>query len=158
QGETLEDVLQQVLWTEPVPPRRLRPRLPRDLETICLKCLHKEPDKRYATAQALADDLGRFLDGRPILARPVSRAERLVRWCRRRPAVAASLAGMVLIAALGLAGVLWQLQAKSQALQAKSQALAEAKTNLYFNHIILAHREWQDFNADRAHALLAATS
>src|SRR5262249_26959028 len=68
-----------------------------------------------------------------------------------------SLAGMVLIAALGLAGVLWQLQAKSQALQAKSQALAEAKTNLYFNHIILAHREGQGFKADPAHPLLAPT-
>ena len=89
--ETMNLLLRQ----EPVSPRQLQPGLPRDLETICLKCLEKEPGKRYASAQALADDLRRFLDGRAILARRVSGIEKAVRWCRRNPLAAASLAGVV---------------------------------------------------------------
>jgi WD40 repeat protein len=81
-------LIHQVLHDEPRPPRRLNDKIPRDLETICLKCLHKEPGKRYATARALADDLRHWLAGEPIQARPVGKVERLVRWCRRNPALA----------------------------------------------------------------------
>jgi WD40 repeat protein len=88
-GATTMDTLMQVLSVDPVPLRRLQPQVPRDLETITLKCLQKDPRKRYASAAELADDLERFLDGRPIKARPVGPLERLARWCRRNPALAA---------------------------------------------------------------------
>jgi serine/threonine protein kinase/tetratricopeptide (TPR) repeat protein len=93
-GESELDTLQRVQHEEPIPPRRLRVKLPTDLETICLRCLQKDPGRRYCDARGLADDLARFLDGKPIRARPVSHAERTLRWCRRNPALAA-LTGLV---------------------------------------------------------------
>ncbi len=96
QGPTPMDTLLAVLSNEPVPPRQLQPKLPRNLETICLKCLNKEAHKRYATAAALAEDLRRFLAGEPITARPVSRLERAWRWCLRKPGLAAASAAAVL--------------------------------------------------------------
>jgi tetratricopeptide (TPR) repeat protein len=124
-GVTLTETLLQVLDAEPIAPRRLRPHIPRDLETICLRCLQKGPASRYPSAEALADDLGRFLDGQPIHARPVGRGERLLKWARRRPAQAALLAVVALALILGAAGVIWhqiQLGHKNDSL---SKALAE---------------------------------
>jgi hypothetical protein len=89
-GETPLETLHQVELQEPVSPSRLQPKLPRDLATVCLKCLQKEPHKRYETAEALAEDLRRFQAGEPIRARPVSQAQRLWRWCRRNRALAAA--------------------------------------------------------------------
>jgi formylglycine-generating enzyme required for sulfatase activity len=95
-------VLVSVLSEEPVPPSRLEAKVPRDLETICLKCLRKQPEKRYASAEELANDLRRFQGGEPIRARPVGALERTWKWARRRPALAALL-GVVLLALLSLA-------------------------------------------------------
>ena len=101
QAATAMDTVLQVIGEEPVPPRLLNPSLPGDLETICLKCLEKDPSRRYATAQALVDDLGRWLGGEPILARPAGRLERMAKWSRRNPAAAAWLAAIPLLMLLG---------------------------------------------------------
>src|SRR5205807_2736003 len=89
---TAAETMQQVISQEPAPPSRLNDQVPRCLDTICLKCLSKEPSRRYGSAAAMADDLRRFLDGRPILARPAGWAERSWRWARRNPTGAALLA------------------------------------------------------------------
>ncbi len=94
QAATPLETLVRVRTEEPLPPRRLQPKLPRDLETICLKCLHKEPHRRYIRALDLAEDLRRFLEGRPIQARPVRAVGRGLRWCRRNPGWAAALAAV----------------------------------------------------------------
>src|SRR5205823_6314962 len=98
------EVLLQVTREEPVPPSRLVFRLPRDLETICLTCLRKDPRKRYGTALDLADDLRRFLSHEPITARPTPAWERAVLWARRRPAMATLYAAIVLTGATLIVG------------------------------------------------------
>src|SRR5262249_20485740 len=122
-GQTLLDTLDLVRTQESVPPSRLQPKCPRDLEVICLKCLQKEPRKRYASAAELADDLRRFLDGESIRARPAGAWERAVKWARRRPAVAALSAAILLVTCAGIVLVFWQWQRA----EAKADAEAVAK-------------------------------
>jgi eukaryotic-like serine/threonine-protein kinase len=146
-AETVLDTLEQVRKHEPVPPRRLRPKLPRDLETICLRCLQKEPSKRYASAAELAADLGRFLAGEPIRARPIPAWERVIKWTRRRPAVAAlilvsSLASVLLVVGL----VVWIVRER--------QALEASEQTAYFNGISSAEHEISTGNWGRAEELL----
>jgi WD40 repeat protein len=120
--------LQQVILLDPPPPHRWQPGIPRDLETICLKCLEKAPARRYASAQALAEDLRRFQEGKPILARPVGRLERALKWARRRPAVAGLLAGLILATLFGFAGIMrgWQLAEEHGRAEASARHDAEA--------------------------------
>ena len=117
--------IRQLLFDEPLPPSKLNPSVPRDLETICLKCLSKEPQKRYETAAALADDVRRFERGEPIHARPIGHLARAVRWARRRPALAGALAAGVLLASALVVTVLWW-HGQRTALEAAAVAYAEA--------------------------------
>src|SRR5439155_18444384 len=98
-------LLKQLLEDEPIGLRRLNDHIPRDLETICLKCLQKEPSRRYANARELAEDLRRFLNGQPVRARPVSAKERAWKWAKRRPAITALLAILILVVSSSLAGL-----------------------------------------------------
>lgn len=136
QGATVIETLDQVRDQEPVPPRRLNPKVPRDLETIALKCLEKDPSRRYPSAEAVADDLRRWLEDRPITARPVTALEKLWRWCRRRPVAAGLSATSFLLLSACLLGllVLWRKgevhrqRAESQWLRAESNYRMTRKT------------------------------
>ncbi|MGE3806662.1 MAG: protein kinase, partial [Gemmataceae bacterium] len=125
-GTTTAETLVQVLTSEAVPPRRLQPAVPRDLETVCLKCLDKEPRRRYASARALSDDLQRYLDGRPIQARSSSAAERLLKAARRHPTVAALLFVTLVITVVGVSLVTWKWR-EAEAL-ARSESAAHRDT------------------------------
>ncbi|HEY7315921.1 MAG TPA: serine/threonine-protein kinase [Gemmataceae bacterium] len=122
---TLE-VLRKVREEEPERPRAINPRVDRDLETICLKCLRKEPQNRYSSAEALADDLTRWLGNEPIQARPVGVGERLAKWARRRPAVAALAAALAAISLSALVLVSWHW---SQAVTERREKESVQRTN-----------------------------
>jgi hypothetical protein len=123
QGASTPETYDQVRHQDPVPPRRLNPKIPRDLETVCLTCLRKEPARRYATASALAGDLRRWLDGEPIQARPASPLEHAWRWCRRRPAGAALAGALALTFVAGFLSVLllWR-QAEAERRRAETES------------------------------------
>jgi hypothetical protein len=127
-GPSAYETLLQVREAEPVAPSRLQPNLPRDLETICLTCLQKAPAKRYGSAAALADDLRRYLDGRPIRARPVGRLERAWRWCRRNPKDAAFAGAGVLALLLAAVAYLGVASARHAAEQERRDRQARATT------------------------------
>jgi serine/threonine protein kinase len=133
-GEEMLALLERVRVEAPVPPRHLSPVVPRDLETICLKCLEKEPRDRYASALALADDLRCFLDGKPIQARPVGRAARAVKWARRKPWLAASyFVFAVMVLALGVSQ--WRIWVKDKQLVAAVTKSDKLRTNQFFDSI-----------------------
>jgi serine/threonine protein kinase len=130
-GQSALDVLELVRSQDPVPPSRLVPKVPRDLETICLKCLAKQPAQRYDSATSLAEDLRRFLAGEPIIARPVGLVERAGRWCRRNPAIAALAGGIALLLVGGIATstslAVWALTEKDHAAEHAYRADENAK-------------------------------
>jgi serine/threonine-protein kinase len=128
---TLADTLHQLRTEEPLPPRRRQSKVPRDLETICLKCLHKDPAKRYASADALADDLQRFLDGKPIQARPTGMIERSAKWARRRPAAAALLAVSVAALLLLSGGGWWSAAALRRSAEEEARQRRRAEESFH---------------------------
>jgi WD40 repeat protein len=167
-ADTLLETLRQLTSSEPLRPRSLNPGVDRDLETVALKCLEKEPRNRYASAAALAEDLERWLGGEPIRARPAGVAERAVKWARRRPASAALCALLAALFAAGVGALIWighaqQLRADKEAREKRAEtarADQEAKqkhrlaVKLYFKNISLARLEFADNNHGRADELL----
>lgn len=147
QAQELTDVLDQVLHREPVSPRLLNPSVPRDLETICLKCLEKEATRRYGAAQDVADDLGRHLRNETIVARPISPPEKVWRWCRRKPALAGALMACVLAVLLGVVGITWQWH------RAETEGQL-ARRNLYDADMLLAQQAFEENNFGRVEQLL----
>jgi WD40 repeat protein len=164
------ETVRQVVSQEPVPPRRLQPGVPRDLETVCLKCLHKEPARRYNSAAELAEDLQRFQAGESVQARPVGGMERGLKWARRHPAATAVYILLLLLLVLGGLGGgatwLWlrsedarkQLAGEKQQSEKARLEVEVAQARLadlsYLHTIGLAHAEWQDGNVGRAKQLL----
>jgi WD40 repeat protein len=145
----------QVIQDEPRPPRRLNDQIPKDLETVCLKAMAKEPGRRYATARQLAEDLRRWLRGEPIQARPAGVWERGWRWARRKPA-AAALCLVSAVAAVAVVGIAVALAYSSrlegafrkteEARQQADAARQKAEHFQYFHHIALAHAGWREGN------------
>jgi WD40 repeat protein/serine/threonine protein kinase len=143
QAENIPALLFHLVHDEPVVPRALLPTIPRDLETICLKCLAKEPARRYASAAELADELGRFLADEPILAKPAGLGERLWRWGRRKPALAGTLALLMAVGLTGAVGILLQWRRAEG-------AFGLTRENLYAADMELAYRAFA--NGDRGYA------
>jgi tRNA A-37 threonylcarbamoyl transferase component Bud32 len=154
-GATVPSTLHQVLHNDPPSPRRLQPGIPLDLETICVKCLQKDPARRFVSAKALADDLQRFLRGEPIQARPIGRLETLTKWARREPKVAALAAAVLLVTVIGFLAVVYQWQAERHERQSKEEALLRETQALYFSSIALAERELEKGKVAWAESSLA---
>src|SRR5260221_927205 len=142
-GGTIGDVLQQVLKEYPVDPCGLNTSIPSKLESITLKCLEKDPEKRYATSQALADDLGRFLKGEPTVARPMVAAEKCWRWTKRNPARAVAIGLVVASAVVSTVAALWIAAARDG--EAKQRRMAEA-----FGRSAVSNARQAEANATRA--------
>jgi eukaryotic-like serine/threonine-protein kinase len=168
-GDSPVETLDQVRFADPVPPSRLRRNLPRDLETIALACLRKDPARRYPSAAALADDLDRFLNGQPVRARPVGAVEQAAKWCRRRPALAGTLAALVVLGVASLATVtaLWQRAVRARdaegvARQKEATALANERaererTEVRSAELLIANARyaWLTDDLDTARRVLA---
>jgi tetratricopeptide (TPR) repeat protein/tRNA A-37 threonylcarbamoyl transferase component Bud32 len=154
--------LELVRSVDPVSPRRLQPTLARDLETICLKCLEKDPERRYESAEALADDLARYLRGEPILARPTGWAERIVKWVRRRPTAAALIA----VSGLAIAGTLGggfayraELTRRADASRRRFESVKKQADDLILlGRESLRHRDWHEARTQLNSALAVLRS
>jgi WD40 repeat protein/tRNA A-37 threonylcarbamoyl transferase component Bud32 len=149
-GETLTATLQDVVNKDPVSPRLINPSVPNDLETLCLKCLEKEPARRYQTALALAEDLERFLRGEPIRAHPIGQAGKFWRWCRRKPALAAVGAVAVLaLLAIAITSTLSTIHIRGQRKRIE-QEQRTLRQNLYAADMSFVQRSLDDGNYGRA--------
>lgn len=160
-GDSTAETLQQIQRVDPPPPRRVARKLPRDLDTICLKCLEKAPARRYATAAGLAGDLEHWLRGEPIEARSVGPAGRAAKWVRRHPATAGWLGLVVLVTALAFAAVTsYAVHAENRRIEAEQarvtaqRARDEARRALYYQEVGRAYHEWEASNLALAERLL----
>ncbi len=154
-GTSILETLEMVRTQDPVSPRRLRRSVPRDLETICLKCLRKNPDERYLSASLLSAELGRFLRQEPIMARPIGRLEKLNRWCRRNPREALLASLSLLVSAACFLAVLWAWQKTEIAFESeKTRAANEKLQNEEAQRIALASNRRFDKAAASAEELL----
>ena len=156
-GPTSFDTVLQVLYEDPVRPGSFRSDLPRDLETICLKCLAKDPLRRYASAKALAEDLVRFRKGQPIKGRPVGWHEYALKWARRRPVSAALVALTLLTAAGAYTAITWlwqdarlarddmtaQREKAEEARRNEAEHRQQARTSLYFSRVAQSQLQWR---------------
>jgi WD40 repeat protein/serine/threonine protein kinase len=165
QADSLEHTITQVINVEPVSPRLLNPSVPRDLETITLKCLEKEPSRRYQTAQELADELGRVLRHEPIRARPITQPEKLWRWCRRKPALTSAVVFAIAALVIGLATTSWQwrraerLAASERHERQRAEAgESNAVRQIYIDQLNLAQAAWEQNNIIRMRGLLDETA
>jgi len=165
------ETMRQVVNEEPKRPRAINPQVDRDLETICLKCLEKAPKNRYGTASELADDLNRWLGGKPILARPASTTERISKYIRRHPAISVLLGLLVLTLTMGSGGIVWQWRQAVAARAGLAAALVTSRQNeeealrsedlarhlAYAAKLTLAARDWQDANVAQVRRQLDET-
>jgi serine/threonine-protein kinase len=155
-GETASETERQVVADDPVPPARLNPKVPSDLETICLKCLHKEPQRRYADAGELAADVRRFMEGRPVLARRISLLERAWRWCRRNPAGAALAVIVFLLVGSCVGGALWlqrqQLERRVDAELKRERARLAIEGALGHQDDLRQQGRWEDARSELTRA------
>lgn len=147
-AESSTETRRQVISEEPVPPAQLNSRVPRDLQTICLKCLQKDPARRYKTAADLVKDLERFTNGEPILARPVGAAERTIKWCRRRPSTTLAIAVSMFAIAGATAGGVWLQQVMharhTQETVRRESARASIEAALPSLSRFVASQQWMD--------------
>ncbi|WP_459556729.1 protein kinase domain-containing protein [Lacunimicrobium album] len=147
-AETSAETRRQVIDEEPVPPTRLNSRVPRDLETICLKCLQKDPLRRYETAEDLADDLERFIQGEPILARPAGIIEQICKWCLRRPSTTIAIAVSVLAMTGAVTGGIWLQRVENarqtEAVVRREAARASIESALPLLSQFVKSRQWSD--------------
>jgi WD40 repeat protein/serine/threonine protein kinase len=165
-GKSREEVLRQIAFEEPRPPRRLNKAVPAELETIVLKAMAKNPAERYATAQELADDLRRFLEDKPIRAKRPTLRQRAVKWARRHKTLVRAATVLLVLAVAGLAaGTVLVLKERARTAEARAQAAADLaaaegaarnrlETQLQFERIALAEREWAANNLGRMQQLL----
>ena len=156
-GESTLDVLQSICTMDPVAPSLRNPKVPRDLETICLKCLEKEPASRYASAADLADDVDRFLSGRPIIARPSSIVQRFSKLARRHPVTTALIAGIVVSVIAVFAVISWQWNQAAIGERTQARLRTAAEDALYSNQLALAHNEIKSSETLRALEILNST-
>jgi WD40 repeat protein/predicted Ser/Thr protein kinase len=157
-GETTLETLRNVTDTDAPRPASINARIDRDLETICLKCLEKDPARRYGTAEALADDLQHWLRSEPIEARPASMASYVAKWMRRRPAVSGLLVALLMVTLAGIAGIVIEWRSAKTLAVREMHARETAEKDNYVAQMNLAQQAWEQRNIINLRQILDATA